>query len=86
MVKNITEMLVEKKLDELLAKDETCCKCQQCREDIIAYTLNQLSPHYVSTDQGQLFSKAKMLSINYEVEITTALAKSMKLVSENPRH
>lgn len=86
MLKNITEMLVEQKMEELLEKEEHCCKCQQCREDIIAYTLNQLTPHYVSTDHGQLFTKARMLSISYEVEITAALAKAIKLVAENPRH
>lgn len=86
MVKNITEMVVEKKLDVLLERDDKCCKCQQCREDILVYTLNHLSPHYVSTDQGQLYSKAKTLSIHYDVEILTALTKSIKLVTEHPRH
>lgn len=86
MLKNITEMLVEQKLDELLKKDDQCCKCQQCREDIIAYALNQLNPHYVSTGQGQLYTKAKVLTIDYEVEITAALARAIQLVTEHPRH
>lgn len=86
MLRNITEMLVEEKLDELLSKDDDCCKCPQCREDIIAYTLNQLKPHYVSSSKGELYSKAKMLSINYEVEITAAVARAIKTVTENPRH
>lgn len=86
MLKNITEILVEEKLGVLLEKDDKCCKCQQCKEDIIAYSLNLLKPHYVSTDQGQVYSKARMLSINYEVEVIKTLSKAIKLVSENPRH
>lgn len=86
MLKNMTELMVQEKLNELLENGESCCNCSQCREDIIAYALNQLSPHYVSTDEGHLYTKAKVLSIQYEVEITTALAKAIKQVSEHPRH
>lgn len=86
MLKNITEILVEEKMNALLAKDDVCCKCAQCREDIYAYSLNQLRPHYVSTDLGTLITKAKVLSIHYDVEITSALSKAIKLISECPRH
>lgn len=86
MIKNITEILVEQKLDKLLEKEDNCCKCEQCREDMVAYALNLLNPHYVSTDQGQLYTKAKVLSIDYEVEITTALARAIQVVAKHPRH
>lgn len=85
MLKNITEMLVEQKLDALLQKED-CCKCDKCREDMIAYALNQLNPHYVSTDTGHLITKAKVLSIDYDVEIVTALTKAIGIISQNPRH
>ena len=86
MVKNVTEILVEQKLDELIKRGEDFCRCTQCREDIIAYALNNLNPHYVSTEQGDLYTKAKVLSINFDVEVTTAVAMAIKLVGENPRH
>lgn len=85
MLKNITEMLVEQKLDELL-QNEDCCKCNKCKDDMIAYALNQLNSHYVSTDMGHLITKAKVLSIEYDVEIVTALTKAIGVVSQNPRH
>lgn len=85
MLQNITELLVSQKLDDLLKKED-CCKCPQCREDMLAYALNQLHTHYVSTNKGQLIEKARALSSEYDVEIVKALAMAMKVVTENPRH
>lgn len=85
MLKNITEVLVRQKMEHIL-ESQDCCKCEQCKEDIMAYTLNHVPAHYVSTDEGSLFAKTRSLSAQFEVKIITELAKAIKVVSENPRH
>lgn len=85
MLKNITEILANQKL-EVLLKDNDCCKCDKCKEDMLAYALNKLPPSYVSTDEGELFSKAKALSVDYDFDILKELVIAMNLVRGNPRH
>lgn len=85
MLKNILEIVVEQKFDDLI-KNGNFCKCQRCREDVLAIVLNNLPPRYVSTDAGELFARASMLSQNSEREIVCELAKAMKLVGDKPRH
>ena len=38
---NVMESIVEEKLDTQL-KEENCCKCERCLEDMKAMALNQL--------------------------------------------
>lgn len=85
MLKNITKMLVEQELDTLL-EEQNCCKCQKCREDIMAYALNRLPSFYVSTDEGELYGKAKSFSAEYEFDLMKQLVIAINLVSNNPRH
>lgn len=85
MLKNITELLVDEKLESLWRHRE-CCKCEKCKEDIMAIALTRLPPHYVSSDSGELYAKTKMLSSTYEFQIMKELAFAMKVVEEHPRH
>lgn len=85
MYKNVTELAVEQKLEELW-RDYDCCKCEQCHDDIMAYALNHIKTKYVSSTEGTLYSKAAILIKDYEVEIITAVTKAILQVQSNPRH
>lgn len=63
-----------------------CCKCEKCKKDVIALTLNQLPPKYVVTPEGEVYARIDELSIKKEAEIFTALAKAAKVVKDSPRH
>jgi competence protein ComFB len=82
---NVMETLVIAKLDEIWGAVE-CCKCDKCRNDILAHTLNELPPKYVVTDEGALYARLCELSYQLEFDILIALAKSIKIVMENPKH
>ncbi len=82
---NVMETLVVNKLDEIWDTLD-CCKCDKCRNDIIAYTLNQMAPKYVATEEGELYVRLCILSAEHEFEIVKAIAKSVRTVSENPKH
>jgi competence protein ComFB len=82
---NVMETLVAEKLDEIWG-DTNSCKCNKCRNDIMAYTLNQLSPKYVVSREGELYVRLHELSSRHHFEIVIALTKSIKLIEENPKH
>jgi competence protein ComFB len=82
---NIMETIVIKKLEEVWDTSD-CCKCEQCRNDIIAYALNQLPPKYVASSEGELYSRASELSAEQEFDILLAVARAMQIVTDNPRH
>lgn len=85
MYRNVTEIIVEQKLDQLW-RSSKCCKCRRCHDDIVAYALNHLPTQYVSTSKGELFNKASSLSIQYDVEVVKAVTIAMKIVEDHPRH
>ncbi|MFR2153356.1 MAG: late competence development ComFB family protein [[Eubacterium] siraeum] len=58
MLINMMEHYVDERLSELL-KDYNCCKCEVCLEDMKAFSLNRLPPKYVSTVNGQVFTRIK---------------------------
>ena len=83
--KNVMEEYVIQKLNEIIDTLD-CCKCSQCRADIIAYALNRLAPKYVSTERGKAFTKANAMSPQFEIDILTAIYEGAKIVKKNPRH
>jgi len=79
------EEVVDSKID-LVLNSMDVCKCDKCKLDIKAIALNSLSPHYVVTDKGNLYSKLKEMEAQFEVDIETAIIKAAMTVSNNPRH
>lgn len=81
---NVTEKLVLEKMDAVMDK-MNCCKCDRCKLDIIALTLNSLQPHYVvKTDSESEYD----LNVEQEIsqKVTSAVLKSALAVRKNPRH
>lgn len=83
--RNVMEILVEQQLDAM-APTLHCCMCPVCRNDMIAYALNQLPPHYVVSDQGELYLKAMALDSQPATDLITAITLAVRIVSSNPRH
>lgn len=84
-LQNVVEKVVEEKLNELMPMLD-CCKCEDCKSDIMALVLNNLKPRYVSTTKGQLFSKLDSVRLQYETDVLTTILKAVAVVSKNPRH
>lgn len=83
---NAMESLVEEAYDKLRDKLD-CCTCEQCRNDIIAYALNQLPPKYVVTIQGAMYSKANStMKTQPGADIIAALTAGANLVRTRSRH
>lgn len=84
-VKNYMEEIVETLLDDVL-RSMSVCKCELCREDIAALTLNILPPKYIVTEKGERYSKLNFLRQQFEVDIISAITKSAMIVNKRPRH
>jgi len=84
-VKNYMEEAVLEHLDGVI-KDIDCCKCENCLSDIVALTLNILKPQYFSSQKGQLYDKAKLFHLQYEVDIITTIIKAVGVVKNLPHH
>ena len=82
---NIMEYIFNDKLTEML-KTENCCKCDRCVEDMTALALNKLPARYVSTHNGELFSKLNSLVRQNSVDLNIAVAEAIACVSKKPSH
>lgn len=82
---NVMEGIIDEKLAMML-KDENCCKCDRCLEDMKAMALNQLPSKYVSTHNGELFTKLNALMRQNSIDINVAVSYAIKMVSERPSH
>lgn len=82
---NMMESIVEEELD-IMAPELECCTCEQCRNDMAAWALNQLPPKYVVTQAGSAISKADTMRIQHLTDVRTALVQAAQMVKENPRH
>lgn len=83
---NYMEKLVFNKLDELLKARKDVCDCEQCRLDIAAIALNNLTPRYIVTDRGKLYAKIDMMETQFSVNVLMAISKGIEVVSKHPRH
>lgn len=86
MIKNYMEILVERKLVDLLEDFPDNCKCERCINDIKAKTLNQLRPLYFVEEKGDVYTRLNNLQVQFETDIVTELIKSINLIFQNPRH
>ena len=82
---NVMEAFVAERLDEML-KTESCCKCERCLDDMKAIALNKLPSKYVSSHNGELFSKLDSMIRQNSVDINIAIAAAIDAVSKRPSH
>ncbi|QGU00869.1 hypothetical protein SYNTR_2275 [Candidatus Syntrophocurvum alkaliphilum] len=83
---NVVEKMVWATIDDILEQKDGICKCEKCRADIVALTLNSLKPCYVVSNEGSAFVRANYLDLNLKHELTLALVHAIEIVSENPKH
>ncbi len=79
------ETFVTERLEEML-KEENCCKCEKCQDDMKAIALNKLPAKYVSSHNGELFSKLDSHIRQNSVDINIAIAAAINAVAEKPSH
>ena len=84
-LRNTMEDVVNKNIDSIL-NIMNICKCEKCRMDIMAISLNDLPAKYVVTETGELYTKVRELEQQFEVNVETAIIKAAIFVTKNPQH
>lgn len=84
---NLMEHEVRYTLNHILeTNDKINCKCNQCKLDIMAVALNSLSPKYIVTERGLLYSRIAIMNQQFNTDVVTSLAKAINIINGNPRH
>ena len=84
---NLNERYVAEILENLIEEGAPFCTCDNCLTDIMVLTLNSLPPRYVADSASiHFFYPSKSSEIETRNQIRHELFRSIKRVSDNPRH
>ncbi len=81
----MTWEVVQREYASLRAKLPAFCGCDTCRGDVLVFALNRLSPHYVSTRQGEILTELSLQSDQEKAKLDVALLDGFRKVALAPR-
>ena len=84
-VTNVTADVAQREYTSLRERFPTFCGCDTCRGDVLVYALNRLSPHYVSSRQGEILTALTLGSDQEKAKLDVALIEGIRKVSLAPR-
>ncbi|MDR0919973.1 MAG: late competence development ComFB family protein [Oscillospiraceae bacterium] len=79
---NVMEKLVIQKLDAAFQKFNSC-KCDRCRQDVVALALNKLPPKYVIIAPDDIDD---YISKQDDSAVTSSIIQAIFTVRTHPRH
>jgi competence protein ComFB len=86
-LRNYSEEAVDNLLDKVLSQYEDVCKCEKCKLDIKAYSLNLIKPKYLVSDQGEIYTRViNEIDKQEVINIVEYIMKGIDVVSKNPKH
>ncbi|OLC71302.1 MAG: hypothetical protein AUH78_18590 [Gemmatimonadetes bacterium 13_1_40CM_4_69_8] len=77
--------VTKKEYEKLRAQYATFCGCDTCRGDVLMYALNRLTPHYVSTRQGEILTELSLSSDQEMAKLDVVLLEGFRKVAMAPR-
>lgn len=83
---NYIEKFVRDELKNMLTSDKTICKCDNCYQDIMTLTLNNLPPMYVASNVGHILTMYNLTKDQLRAQVMVELIKAVTTVKRNPRH
>lgn len=86
MLVNLMEKEVINTVNKVLDQMDDICKCDKCKMDIAAISLNNLKPNYVVSEKGQVYSKINNMNYQFNTDIVSAVTSAIELVKNNPKH
>lgn len=85
-LENYMEVAVDHILPQLLKAFPDVCRCEHCLLDVKALALNQLTPHYIVSAKGEMYSKLDEMRVQFEADVMKALVEAILKVRTSPRH
>jgi len=81
----VTWEVVQREYNKLLPQLPRFCGCDTCRSDVLVFALNRLSPNYVSTPQGEVFTELRLDSDQERAKLDVVLLEGFAKVGLAPR-
>ena len=85
VVTNVTMEVVQREYKSLRDAFPKFCGCDTCRSDVLVLSLNHLTPHYVSTRQGEILTELSLGSDQEKAKLDVALLEAFRKVALAPR-
>ena len=85
MVTNVTMEATQKEYERMRSQYPAFCGCDTCRGDVLVFALNRLSPHYVSTRQGEILTELSLGTDQETAKLTVVLIEGYRRVALAPR-
>lgn len=87
MLFNVLEGAVRTALDEMIANGTyEGCTCDQCKNDVMALTLNRLKPRYSVSQTGEAHIQAELKTDHIMIDILRELNGAMQQVKHRQHH
>lgn len=83
---NYTEEMMLKAIKDITDERPNMCRCERCLQDIAALALNEVSPRYVSSDRGKVFTRLDELDHRFYAKCWVVAFDAVKRVEANPHH
>lgn len=84
-IRNEAARLVYSRVEALLEERRDICRCESCVRDLVAFTLNRVTPRYSTSMLGDLHPDPAF-SRKQQVEIDLALRAAVRRLQEHPHH
>ena len=85
-LKNFSEVMVRRTLDEYLAKVNIPCKCERCRADIMTFALNRLPPRYFVSLKGEVITNFESQMVPDKARVLAEIVAAAQIVASDPHH
>ena len=84
-LRNRSAEMVFEKLETMLENNNDFCHCEECVLDLIAYTLNHVTPLYGTSLLGPLHPNRDREK-KVEIEIDLAIKAGISKITKHPHH
>jgi hypothetical protein len=85
MIRNLAEDHVAASYDALRHHFPHFCGCSVCREDVLVYALNRVSPRYVATLEGTVVTEVNLEKKQNRAPIDVVVMEAFRKISLAPR-
>ncbi|HEY6853415.1 MAG TPA: late competence development ComFB family protein [Gemmatimonadales bacterium] len=82
---NVAWEVTQREYQSLRTQFPDFCGCDTCKGDVLIYALNRLSPHYVSTRQGEVLTELSLGSDQERAKLSVVLIDGFRRVGLTPR-
>jgi competence protein ComFB len=85
LIRNRSERIVHEAVESLLEEGPALCTCPECVLDLVAWTLNHVTPQYYTSLLAPLKGDPAR-EHKLRVEVDLALAAGLKKLKAHPHH